>query len=339
KLVFEVGLSGKVKSKTKVNDGNWHEFGVVHVASEDRFYIYVDQNQEGEKDFSVAEDLDNSLPRVGYTAIDFPITKNFIGRLKKLRYYPSAIYKDLAGRGGLKGETAKPETTTGGTPTTPTKPKPPSVPGVPGKPGVTPTAPGLPPCEGCKTGGKQVAAPLDMVFVVDGSKTVGSQPFNFLKGFAKQIMHSFIVSTQATRVGFVQISDSGYVDFNLDQYNEMQALDNAIDAVALKAGNRRYIGRSVMTAYTSVFQITGRRGLVPRVAIVITTGKSSDDVRSVGQSLRQQKVSVIVVSIGGQPGKKKQGKQLATSPKHSFVRGDVSKLPTVVINVVDTINR
>lgn len=37
KLVFEVGLSGKVKSKTAVNDGNWHEFGVVHVASEDRF--------------------------------------------------------------------------------------------------------------------------------------------------------------------------------------------------------------------------------------------------------------------------------------------------------------
>lgn len=37
KLVFEVGLSGKVKSKTKVNDGNWHEFAVVHVASEDRF--------------------------------------------------------------------------------------------------------------------------------------------------------------------------------------------------------------------------------------------------------------------------------------------------------------
>lgn len=36
KLVFEVGLTGKVKSKTKVNDGNWHEFGVVHVASEDR---------------------------------------------------------------------------------------------------------------------------------------------------------------------------------------------------------------------------------------------------------------------------------------------------------------
>lgn len=64
-----------------------------------RFYIYVDQTQEGEKDFSVAEDLDGSQPKVGYTAIDFPTVKNFNGKLKKLRYYPSAVYKDLAGRG------------------------------------------------------------------------------------------------------------------------------------------------------------------------------------------------------------------------------------------------
>lgn len=177
-----------------------------------------------------------------------------------------------------------------------------------------------------------------MVFIVDGSKTVGPQPFNFLKNFVKEITHAFIVSTQATRVGFVQISDSGYVNFNLDQYNEMQALDTAIDGVSLKAGNRRYIGQSVMTSYTAVFQVTGRRGLVPRVAIVVTTGKSSDDVRSVGQTLRQQKVSVIVVSVG-QTVKRKQGKQLATSPKHSFVLGDISKLPTLVQGVVDRVNR
>jgi collagen type XII alpha len=130
-------------------------------------------------------------------------------------------------------------------------------------------------------------APLDMVFIMDGSKTVGPQPFNFLKEFAKQIMHAFIVSPQAARVGFVQISDSGYVDFNLDQYNEIQALDTAIDAVPLKAGNNRYIGQTVMTAYSSVFQVTGRRGLVPRVAIVVTTGRSSDNVKSVGLSMRK----------------------------------------------------
>lgn len=177
-----------------------------------------------------------------------------------------------------------------------------------------------------------------MVFIVDGSKTVGQQPFNLLKDFVKQLMHAFIVSSQATRVAFVQISDSGFVDFDLDQYDEIQDLDTAIDAVPLKAGNRRSIGQAVMNAYTTVFRVTGRRGLVPRVAVVISTGKSADNVRSVGQSLRKEKVSVIVVNVG-QAAEKTQGKQLATSPKHSFVRRDVAKLPTLVVKVVDRINK
>ena len=44
KLVFEVGLSGKIKSKSRVNDGNWHEFGLVHVASEDRLVEVLHYN-------------------------------------------------------------------------------------------------------------------------------------------------------------------------------------------------------------------------------------------------------------------------------------------------------
>ena len=177
-----------------------------------------------------------------------------------------------------------------------------------------------------------------MVFIVDGSKTVGSQPFNFLKDFVKQVMHSFIISKQTTRVGFVQISDTGSVNFNLDQYDEVQALDTAIDAIPLKAGKDRFVGQTVMTAYNNVLQVTGRRGLVPRVAIIITTGKSGDDVKSVGQSLRKQKVSVLVVSVG-QAVKKRQGRQLATSPQHSFVRRDISKLPTVLQKLVERINK
>ena len=39
KLVFEVGLVNKVRSTTKVNDGDWHEFGLVHSAAEDRFVV------------------------------------------------------------------------------------------------------------------------------------------------------------------------------------------------------------------------------------------------------------------------------------------------------------
>ena len=41
KLVFEVGLVNKVESERKINDGAWHEFGVVHSAAEDRLVILL----------------------------------------------------------------------------------------------------------------------------------------------------------------------------------------------------------------------------------------------------------------------------------------------------------
>lgn len=177
-----------------------------------------------------------------------------------------------------------------------------------------------------------------MVFIVDGFALLGSQTFKVLKDFVKQIAHAFVVSTQATRIGFAQISDSGHVDFNLDKYNEMNALDAAIDAIQLKAGNKRYTGQSVGKAYSSIFQLTGRHGLVPRVVVIITTGNSEDDVVTIGRDLRNQKIISIVVSVGENVDKV-QGTQLATSPVHSFVQDDIAMLPTVIEEVVDRINQ
>lgn len=183
-----------------------------------------------------------------------------------------------------------------------------------------------------------ISAPLDMVFVVDGYRLVGTQTFKVLKDFAKQIIHAFVITLQATRVGFAQISDAGFVNFNLDQYDEMQALDVAIDAIPLKSGSKRYTGQSVITAFKSIFLTTGRRGLVPRVLLVITTGNSEDDVRLVGQGLKEQKVISIVISVGENVNKD-QGIQLATSPEHAFAQDDIANLQTIVEDVVQKINK
>jgi hypothetical protein len=80
----------------KVRYNNHHSTSCCNYS---RFHIYVDQAEEGEKDFSVSEDLDGSEPRVGFTSEDFPTPRYFNGKIKDLRYYPSAIYKDLAERG------------------------------------------------------------------------------------------------------------------------------------------------------------------------------------------------------------------------------------------------
>ena len=124
----------------------------------------------------------------------------------------------------------------------------------------------------------------------------------------------------------------------MDQYSDTQALDTAIDALQLKGGNKRYTGQSIAKAYSSVFQITGRRGLVPRVLVAVTTGKSDDDVSLVGQNLKTQKIISIVVSVGENVDEI-QGNELATSPAHNFVQDDVANLPGVVEDIVDRINK
>jgi hypothetical protein len=56
KLVFEVGLVNNVRSKNKVNDGDWHEFGLVHSAAEDRLVIYwVMNNIENDNGYWIAD--------------------------------------------------------------------------------------------------------------------------------------------------------------------------------------------------------------------------------------------------------------------------------------------
>lgn len=180
-------------------------------------------------------------------------------------------------------------------------------------------------------------APFDLVFVVDGSKQVGAQTFKLLKDFIKQVVHAFQVTSQATRVGLAQISDTGQVAFNLDQYNEVDLMDKAIDDTNL-AGGIRMTGQAITSSYASIFKASGRRGLVPQVAVVLVTGKSEDDVAIVGDSLRKAKLTTIVVSAG-QDVDKKQAKDLATSHADVITREDVTKIPTVVRKVVFRINK
>ena len=153
----------------------------------------------------------------------------------------------------------------------------------------------------------------------------------------KQVIHAFQISAQATRIGLAEISDTGLVAFNLDQYNEVEMLDKAIDAAAI-AGGSRMTGQAVTSTYTSIFKGSGRRGLVSQVAITLVTGKSLDDVALVGDSLRRSKVTSIVVNVG-QDVDKKQANAFASSRGDVITKEDVTKLPAAVTEVVDRVNK
>lgn len=119
---------------------------------------------------------------------------------------------------------------------------------------------------------------MDLVFVIDGSKSLGPANFERVKRFVNSIVDSLDISRTGTHVGLLQFSTKVRTEFTLGQYTTAQAIKQAVSRM-------QYMGRGSMTgsALRHMFESSfsakeGARSNIPRVSIVFTDGRSQDDV-------------------------------------------------------------
>lgn len=119
---------------------------------------------------------------------------------------------------------------------------------------------------------------MDLVFVIDGSKSLGPANFELVKQFVNSIVDSLNISRTGTHVGLIQYSTKVRTEFTLGRYVSAQGVKRAV-------AQMQYMGRGSMTgsALRHMFEFSfsdkeGARPNVPRVSIVFTDGRSQDDV-------------------------------------------------------------
>ncbi|TNN02916.1 hypothetical protein fugu_010403 [Takifugu bimaculatus] len=119
---------------------------------------------------------------------------------------------------------------------------------------------------------------MDLVFVIDGSKSMGPANFELVKHFVISIVESLNVSQTGSHVGLLQYSTKVRTEFTLRQHTSAQSIRQAVSRM-------QYMGRGSMTgsALRHMFQFSfsakeGARPNVPHVGIVFTDGRSQDDV-------------------------------------------------------------
>lgn len=119
---------------------------------------------------------------------------------------------------------------------------------------------------------------MDLVFVIDGSKSMGPANFELVKQFVIGIVESLDVSQTGAHVGLLQYSTKVRTEFTLSQHTSVQGIRQAVSRM-------QYMGRGSMTgsALRHMFQFSfsakeGARPNVPRISIVFTDGRSQDDV-------------------------------------------------------------
>ncbi|XP_069045767.1 collagen alpha-1(VII) chain isoform X3 [Lepisosteus oculatus] len=186
----------------------------------------------------------------------------------------------------------------------------------------------LPHAEGQGTCRNVAAA--DIVFLVDGSSSIGRSNFQEVKRFMAGIVAPFAsaVSRTGVRFGAVQYSDTSREEFTFATHQNGSELISAVRNLNYKGGNTR-TGAGLKYVADNFFSRAALRD-VPKVTVLITDGKSQDNVEPPSQKLRDLGVKVFAVGIKNAD--RRELGQLASQPRNefSFYIGDFKILNTLL---------
>uniref|UniRef100_A0A8C5B126 Matrilin 2 n=1 Tax=Gadus morhua TaxID=8049 RepID=A0A8C5B126_GADMO len=160
-------------------------------------------------------------------------------------------------------------------------------------------------------------AVMDLVFIIDGSKSLGPINFELVKGFVNAVVDSLDVSRNGTRVGLLQYSTKVRTEFTLGRYASAGDVKEAVSRV-------QYMGRGSMTgmALRHMFQTSftakeGARLGVRHATIVLTDGRSQDDVVEWANKAKNAGVTMYALGVG--KAIEEELKQIASEPDETHV--------------------
>lgn len=145
-----------------------------------------------------------------------------------------------------------------------------------------------------------VANMADIVFLVDGSSSIGIPSFQQVRLFLQSIVSGLDIGPDKVRVGLAQYSTNPHKEFLLKEHLDAPSLMTAIQKFPYRTGGTN-TGKAINFLISEYFtEEAGSRASqrVPQIAVVITDGDSSDNVTEPARRLREQGVIVFAIGVG-----------------------------------------
>ncbi|XP_051932257.1 matrilin-4 isoform X4 [Hippocampus zosterae] len=185
-------------------------------------------------------------------------------------------------------------------------------------------------CGTCKS------AVIDLVLLIDGSKSVRPHNFELVKKFVNEVVDTLDVSEHGTRVGLVQYSSRVRTEFTLNQFHSADDIKAAVMKMA-------YMEKGTMTGMalqhmleSSFSEAEGARPPdrgIPRIGLVFTDGRSQDDISEFAKKAKQ--AGIIMYAVGVGKALEEELRQIASEPleKHFFYASDFTAISTIALNL------
>ncbi|KAM9483712.1 matrilin-4 isoform 2-T3 [Clarias gariepinus] len=152
-----------------------------------------------------------------------------------------------------------------------------------------------------KSCGSCRSANIDLVLLIDGSKSVRPQNFELVKQFVNQVIDQLDISAHGTRVGLVQYSSRVRTEFPLSMYKTKEEVKAAVMKVP-------YMEKGTMTGLAlkhmvqnSFSEAEGARTAtrnIPRIGLVFTDGRSQDDITEWAKKAKEAGITMYAVGVG-----------------------------------------
>lgn len=137
----------------------------------------------------------------------------------------------------------------------------------------------------------------DVVLLVDGSYSIGLANFAKVRAFLEVLVNAFDIGPDKVQISLVQYSRQPHTEFYLNTHHDLGAVVMALRKFPYRGGSTN-TGKAMTYVRKNVFEtVQGARANVPRVAILITDGKSSDAFQEPAASLRDSDVEIFAVGV------------------------------------------
>ncbi|OBS56938.1 hypothetical protein A6R68_11938 [Neotoma lepida] len=142
------------------------------------------------------------------------------------------------------------------------------------------------------------AQSLDLVFLLDASASVGPENFAQMQTFIRKCTLRFDVNPDVTQVGLVVYGSQVQTAFGLDTHPTRAAVLRAMSQ-APYLGGVGSAGTALLHIDDKVMTVQrGARPGVPKAVVMLTGGSGAEDATVPAQKLRDNGISVLVVSVG-----------------------------------------
>lgn len=173
------------------------------------------------------------------------------------------------------------------------------------------------------------AAKRDIVFLLDGSDSTRNG-FPAMRDFVERVVEKLNVGRNNERVSVVQYSRDAEVHFYLNTYTTREDIVDAVRGLRHRGGRPLNTGAALSHVRENVFtNSSGSRRLqgVPQVLILLSGGRSFDNVDAPASALKQQ--GVFGIAIGTRNSDSRELQKISYDRSSALSISEFTDLPNV----------